>query len=230
MSKGFKFYLIVWAICFIVFNAVTFIIPTEINLISGSFFIGYIFIVIAFVGQLCCAYIAFKEDNLQKLFYNISLMAVSYTALLAMLIAGTICMFVPLFPLWLGTILCVLIAGISAVIILLTCFVINAVSNTDNEIKTKLYTIRTLTSEAEHIMLTAKNDEIKSICKKVYGALRYSDPMSNIALSEIGEQIQRQFVVFKDTVSVGDYEMLIEIADELLVLIDKRNKQCKLSK
>ena len=230
MSRTFKVYSAIWAICFATFNIIAFARPTFINIFTGSFWIGYLFIDIAFAGQLCCSYIAFKAENLQKTFYNVSLILVSYIALVLMLIAGSLCMVIPFFPVWLSVVICVLVASISASIIFVTCFVINVVSGIDNEIKTKTFAIKTLTADAEHLLSVAQSFELKKECEKVYENLRYSDPVSNTALSEINEQIQRQFSSFESAVNSADLELTVSIADELLVLIDKRNKQCRLLK
>ena len=230
MSRTFEVYSAIWAICFATFNIIAFARPTFINIFTGSFWIGYLFIDIAFAGQLCCSYIAFKDENLQKTFYNVSLILVSYIALVSMLIAGSLCMVIPFFPVWLSVVICVLVASISASIILVTCFVINVVSGIDNEIKTKTFAIKTLTADAEHLLSVAQSFELKKECEKVYENLRYSDPVSNTALSEINEQIQRQFSSFESAVNSADLELTVSIADELLVLIDKRNKQCRLLK
>lgn len=230
MYGTFKVYSAIWAICFVAFNIIAFARPTFINIFTGSFWIGYLFIDIAFAGQLCCSYIAFKAENLHKTFYNVSLILVSYIALVSMLIAGSLCMVIPFFPVWLSVVICVLVASISASIILVTCFVINVVSGIDNEIKTKTFAIKTLTADAEHLLSVAQSFELKKECEKVYENLRYSDPMSNTALSEINEQIQRQFSSFESAVNSADLELTVSIANELLVLIDKRNKQCILLK
>ena len=116
------------------------------------------------------------------------------------------------------------------VIILITCFVIDVVAGTDNEIKTKTFMIKSLTADAEHLLAAAQSAEIRNECEKVYEALRYSDPMSNVALQELNEQVQRQFSSFEDAVKSADLELTIMNCKELLVLIDKRNKQCKLLK
>ena len=54
MKKSLKFYAIVWALCLAVFNVITFVTPNEIGGVSkfcGSFWGGYIFITVAFIGQ-----------------------------------------------------------------------------------------------------------------------------------------------------------------------------------
>ena len=51
----------------------------------GAFWTGYIFITLAFIGQLVCSYFALKAESLQKMFYNIPLITISYTGLIVML-------------------------------------------------------------------------------------------------------------------------------------------------
>ena len=79
-------------------------------------------------------------------------------------------------------------------------------------------------------MSAAKTPELRAEVKKVYEAIRYSDPMSNAALEEINEQIQNQFSVFEDAVKSEDSELASSSSEELIVLMDKRNKKCKLIK
>lgn len=79
-------------------------------------------------------------------------------------------------------------------------------------------------------MSAAKTPELRAEVKKVYEAIRYSDPMSNAALEEINEQIQNQFSVFADSVKSEDSELASSSSEELIVLMDKRNKKCKLIK
>lgn len=71
MKKTFSYYSICWLIALAVFNVITFVTPNEIAGVSkftGAFWTGYIFITLAFIGQLGCAYKAFKAENLKKLF------------------------------------------------------------------------------------------------------------------------------------------------------------------
>ena len=73
MKKTFKYYFSVWAILLILFNAVAFVSGGVTNLekYTVSFWAGYIFITLAFIGQLMCAKVAFEAKNLTKLFYNV---------------------------------------------------------------------------------------------------------------------------------------------------------------
>lgn len=230
MTRTFKVYFMIWTICFLIFNIIIFISPLKINGISGNFWTGYIFIIFAFIGQLACSYIAFKEENIQKMFYNVSLVLVSYISFIALVIAGTLSFINPIMPLSIGITICMLMSGIFAVLVIVTCFVINVVYDIDDEIKAKTFAMKSLTANAEHLMQTSNSIEIKQICEKVYESLKYSNTMSDNSLKDINEQIQREFTSFENAVNDNDEELVNNISKQLLDLINKRNIQCKLIK
>ena len=77
---------------------------------------------------------------------------------------------------------------------------------------------------------TAKLPEIKDSAKKVYDALRFSDPMSNDALVDIESHIKEKFDVFMKAIKDENVKATESNAEELLVLICDRNNRCKLMK
>jgi len=229
MKKTFGFFSAIWAIALALFNVIVFVTP-NIAKFSETFWTGYIFITIAFIGQLICAFFAFKPSDKQKVFYNIPLVTIGYTGLIVMLVVGTICMIVPTLPNWIGIIVCLLVLGITSIAVLTATFAASVVTEIDQRIKTKTFFIKSLTVDAEHLMNTAKTNELKALAKKVYEAVRYSDPMSNAVLVEVEEKIQNGFSDFENAVNGEDFELASSTADELLSLIDVRNKKCKLLK
>lgn len=156
MKKNFKLYLCIWAIFLVIFNLVTFLTPNEVvglNKFDGAFWVGYIFITLAFIGQLVTAYFAFKEENMQKLFYKISLMRVSFIGLILTLVFGVACMAIPNVPNWLGIILCFAVLGFSTIAVLKAEIAIEEVIKIDEKIKTQTAFIKLLTVDAESLML-----------------------------------------------------------------------------
>lgn len=233
MKKSFKYYAVVWAIFLALFNLVCFITPNEvagITKFSNAFWVGYIFIMLAFVGQLVCAFFAFKADNLQKLFYNIPLITVSYTGLVLSVIFGGLCMVIPDLPNWLGAAVCATILAFMAVSVIKASAAGETVATIDEKVKAKTYFIKSLTADAESLMAQAKTPKLRAQAKRVYEAIHYSDPMSNAALVEMEEQLGREFEHFAELVRVGDDAAAENVVAELLVTIDRRNKKCKVLK
>ena len=79
-------------------------------------------------------------------------------------------------------------------------------------------------------MSRAKSETIKAKCKKVYEAVRYSDPMSSAALTSIESDITIKFSKLFEAVVSEDSEVAVTLADEIIILLGDRNKKCRLLK
>ena len=79
-------------------------------------------------------------------------------------------------------------------------------------------------------MARAQTEAAKAACKKVYEAVRYSDPMSSEMLSNVEGQITIKFAALSDAVAAGDDAAIDAAAKEVLILIQDRNNKCKLLK
>lgn len=232
MNKKFKYYALIWAILLAVFNVICFITPDEtagMSKFGGAFWAGYIFITIAFIGQLVCAYIALKTDDKTKLFYNIPIIRVSYTGLILTLVFGALCMAIPNLPNWVGIIVCVLVLAFTAIAVIKAKAASDVVENIDKKVKAQTLFVKSITVDAESLLARAATPEAKDACKKVFEAVRYSDPMSNDALAGVESQITLKFNELSEAVS-GGADNVKNIADELVILIGDRNKKCKLLK
>lgn len=232
MKKVFQKYLILWAVLFVLFQVTAFVSPgwSGVEKYTASFWIGYVGIVIAFVGQLVCTYFALKESDLQKTFYNISLITTSYSGLILTLILGGLCMLVSLLPYWVGVILCAAVLAINIIAVIKATIAIDAVSAVDEKIRTQTLFIKSQTVYAESLVTRAKSEAVKAECKKVYEAVRYSDPMSNSALASVESEITIKFSKLSDAVSSDNSAAATELADEIVILIGERNKKCRLLK
>ena len=234
MKKTFKFYLVVWATLLAAFNAIVFlarsVIPGFVVVYDARFWIVWSFIIISFTVNLISANMAFKEENLQKLFYNISLINTSYGGAVAMFVIGTILMLIPNCPYWIAAIVCIIIAIFNVFSVISAKVAVDAVSAVDTKIKVQTFFIKSLTADADNIMARATTPEIKAECKKVYESVRYSDPMSNDALAAIEGQISIKFNDFSEAVCNSDLDKVTALAKELTILIGDRNNKCKLLK
>lgn len=232
MKKAFKFYSIIWVVLLILFNVLSFVSMgwTGVEKYTPSFWIGYVFITIAFIGQIICSYFAFKGNDAKKTFYNISLVKASYTGLILSFVFGGICMLVSPLPYWVSIILCAVVLGLNIVAVLKAAIAIEIVNEVDEKVKTSVLFVKSLTADAEILLDRAKSENVKADCKKVYEAFRYSDPMSSNALATVENEISTKFSELSNAVASDNAEEVSEIAKELVALISERNKKCKLLK
>lgn len=233
MKKLFGYYVICWTILVVFFNLVVFIttnVIAEMNKFGEAFWVGYGFIMFMFAGQLLCSYFAFKEENRQKFFYSLPLITISYAATIVSIIVGTLCMAIPNLPNWVGIIVCLVVLIFSAVSIVKAKAAANVVSDMDKKIKVKSLFIKSLTIDVESLMARAKTDEASAELKKVYEAVKYSDPMSDEALTGIESQITLKFDLLSRAVAEGNIDEVKSLSRELIIFINDRNKKCKLLK
>lgn len=232
MKKAFKFYFVFWAILLALFNVIAFVSVgwKGVQKYTSSFWIGYIFITVAFIGQLVCTYFALKNNDVKKTFYNISLVSTSYIGLILSFIFGGLCMLLSLLPYWIGIILCAIVLAINVITVVKAAAAIDIVSSVDEKVKENTLFIKSLTVDAESLIARAKSEAVKAECKKVYEAVRYSDPMSNGALVSIESEITIKFAKLSEAVASEDSEEVVTLADEMIILIGDRNKKCKVMK
>lgn len=232
MKKNFKYYIIAWAVLLAVYNVVVFAIQPLTGFVKYDtvFWIAWALVIAAFVGQLICASLAFKAENSERLFLNIPLITESYTALIIMTVAGSVLMLIPNCPAWIVSVVCVVIFGFSAITIIKAKAAAENVSDVGEKVKGKTLFIKSLSVDAESLISRAQSEEIKADLKKVADAVRYSDPMSDDALSGIESRIMLKFDEFSRAVESGNGDAVRALGNELSILIADRNKKCRMLK
>ena len=180
----------------------------------------------AFIGQLICAYFAFRADSLNKFFYNVSLISLSYGGLVAMLVLGSLTMLIPDAFSFIGIIVCAVVLGVYIITVAMAKLAIEAVEQSEAKTKAQTQFIRLLTADAESLKGYATDDNARQACHKVYEAVRYSDPVSNPVLSGIESDISVKFSAFSDSVK-NSADNSRQLAEELCRLISERNAKVK---
>ena len=234
MKKNFKYYIACWGILVIAFQVLCFATPNKVEGFSkfgGGFWSGYIFIMIAFVGQLLCAYQALKKsETSRKMFYHLPLITVSYTGLILTLVFGGAAMAIPDLPNWVGMVICLLILVFTAISVIKANVAADLVERVDGKVERKTSSIKTLTVEAENLMSMAKSEAARKECKKVYEAVRCSDPMSSEELSVLEAKITVKMDELSETVKMDDEENVKEKVKEVMEILYERNSKCRVEK
>ena len=233
MKKGFRTYAAVWLIVLAAFNAVCFLTPRELagyTKLDAAFWTAYAVMTLAFIGQLACAFFAFRAKDARSFFYHIPLITVSYTGLIVSLAGGGITIVIPNLPAWVGAVIGVMVLCFTAAAVIKANAAAEIVKTLDEKVKAQTSLIRNLTAEAESLMSQAESEEAKAVCKKIYEVLRYSDPRSYPGLSAIESQITVKMNQFSVTAGTDDANMVKVIGNELVILLEERNRQCKVLK
>lgn len=234
MRKNFKYFGITWIVGFVLFNAITFLIPNEVFGITrfdkGVFWIAYALITVSFIAQLITAYKFIKADSNEKTFLNIPLLRTGYIAIIVSALVGLVFMIFPVIPVWIGAVVCLLVAGYFVIACVNASTVASVVSEVGKKVKEKTEFMRVAVVEAENIMARAATNEIKAGTKKVYEALKYSDPMSNPAFEDIEQEIDNDLKELKKAVTCNDSAKVLAVTTNILLNVKERNSKCKAMK
>ena len=232
MKKRFGLYIAAWAVLLALFNVIAFVSVgwTGQEKYTSSFWIGYVFITAMFIGQLICALLAFRADDAKKFFYNVSLIRTSYIGLIASFIFGGLCMLISPLPYWVGVLVCAIILVANVLSVIKATAAVGEVERIDEKVKTQTFFIKSLTVDADTLVARAKSEAVKAECKKVYEAIRYSDPMSNDALASVENDISAEFAKLTEAVKADDTDAVVASANEVIILVGNRDKKCKLLK
>lgn len=232
MKKAEKSYIFAWLIAAGVFNAIVFLTPDTYAgyyKYGGSFWSGYIGIMIALICNLFCAIQAFKAENLTKLFYNIPLIRISYIGLILTFIAGIASMVIPDLPNWVGMVACAVILAFTILALIKAEAAASLVASSDMQIKEETAFIRNLTVQAESLLNSSKEDNAKSIVKQVYESIRFSDPRSTSDVKYLEVKISDEFNNLKSAVQKNGSD-IDACAGNILQLLAERNSVLEKSK
>ena len=233
MNKYLKSYLLVWALVVVTFIAVALLVPQQIgmwNKNESSFWVTFVMILLVFVAQLGCSFLVFKKGNGQQKFLRLPIIYISYVALIVMLLVEIRCAVLPASQNWIGIILGLVILTFYGVAVLSTTTATGMIQETEQKIKTETSFIRSLGVDAELLQKKAGTSVLTEITKKVYEAIRYSDPHSNQTLAELEGRLSAAFVEFSEAVKEGDENLGKEKAESFLLLLNERNSKCRMLK
>lgn len=212
----------VLAIAFVLFNVIAFAVPTAK---TATFWIAYVFTVVAFALQIAIWKFAFKgADTLKSKFLGIPLISVGITYLIIQIIVFAVFMALPLRASWIALVVCALILGFSAICLIGTETGREEISRVEEKVEKKVFYIKSLQVDVEMLASAERDTDTKAALTKLAEKIRFSDPMSNEVLVELEAEISAKIKELKTA------ENKAEIITVLDSLITERNKKAKLLK
>lgn len=209
-----------------VYNLCVFLLATHY---TNAFWVSYIFTSIAFAVQLV-AFLIFNKSNANSKFLGLPLFYFVGGYFAVQLVAGIVFMLIPMSA-TLPLIIQVIILVVFLSVILTGAIAKEQFSRTEANINSAAFNIRTLAMNAEQLYLAEENGNKKAELKKLYEAIRYSDPMSTSeAIRKLDDQID---TAFKKVCSMTDACSESDLKKEIkpiLDLITKRNLLCRSGK
>ena len=221
MKNNKKSYLII-GIVFVLFSVIAFAIP---NPKTASFWIAYVFTVIAFDVQYLIWHKTSKEEQppvSHLLGYSVIHIGIVY--LLLQIITGLVFSIASSLPAWAAVIISIIILRVSAICLISSDMGITEVTRVEEKVNEKVLFIREIQTDIEILISREEDEAIKSKLVSLAEKVRFSDPMSNERLADIEKMIISKTVELK---LADDKEKLIK---EINLLLDERNQKCKIYK
>lgn len=216
-----KGYLIL-GILFLLVSIIAFAIPT---VKTTAFWIAYAFTIIAYVAQIGIWKIALdKEDTLKSKFLGFPVVHISVVYLIVQTTAFVVFMFALTLPTWSAVVACSCIAGVSAVCIIAADTGRSEIERVEAKVQQKMFYIKSLQVDVEMLADTEQDADTKKALEQLAEKIRFSDPMSHEQLAELENKI------FIDIASLKNTSDKTALISEITLLLNERNKKCKILK
>lgn len=222
-----RFYSVL-AILFVALSIIAFVLPLQKTVI---FWLSYIFAVIAIAVQIYAYPKAFDRPSVKSKFYGFPLARVSTIYLIAQLALSLIFMIVGKWvPIWIPVVLFVLMFCVTAIGFIAAEGVRDEVERQDVVHKANVSTMRALQSKAVFIASQCEDAETKKALDAFAEALRFSDPVSGDALTDIEENLTGLVEELGNAVMDKDFPAASTLCAKASALLADRNRMCKLNK
>ena len=217
-AKGY----VILGILFVLISIIAFAVPTAK---TATFWIAYVFTTIAFAAQIGIWKTALgKEETLKSKFLGFPVVHIGIVYAVIQVIAFAVFMFMLTLPAWSAIVVCSVIAGVSAVCMISSDAGSNEIEQVEAKVQKKVFYIRELQADVELLADNECATDTKTLLIQLAEKIRFSDPMSNEQLVDLENKISTKVAELKTASSK------LEIITELNLLLDERNKKCKVYK
>ena len=233
MNKSFKRYLLVDSLFATLFILLSLLIPfTKLNV--ASFVIVFIFALVAFAVQPLVAYYCCKDNNtLKSKFYSWPILKVGFIYLFAQLIISILIYVLGAFffiKAWIPLLICLVLAILTMIGLISTKTYKDEVERIESAQKETIKLFKNIKIELEFIVDSNKEESIRKDLDDLVELVKYSDPVSSDATNEIEQNILENINNLKELLTNAKFVEAKNTIENLVNLVNKRNKICKLNK
>ena len=220
----------IYAIIFVIYNILFWVIPFPKN--SASMVV-YVFSLLSIVTALGITYIAFAKGNgIKSKIYGFPIFKVGIMYAAIQIIFGIIIFVFGCFtevPVWISIVLSVILAGLVAIGVIATDNARDIIDEQEAETIRRTKTVTQFRLSIDNIVDMCKDAELKKKLSYLSEDFKYSDPMSAPELEEIEKKIKDAVDELKYFVDNGD-ETASDKAEQIKIMLADRNRQCKMYK
>lgn len=229
MKKNTSRFFIVLGIILVVFSIIAFAVPFSM---TGSFWMGYIFGVIAIALQVYVFQVAFADGNSAKSkFYGFPIAKIGVFYLVAQLIISIIEMAVAsVIPVWVSVVINVLVLAVAVIGCIAAEITKDEVVRQDVQIKKDVSNMRELQSLSASLVNLSNDTSIKAMLQDLADEFKYSDPVSSDASLPLEKNLISMLNGLKQSLTTGDTSSASSVCTSIKNGLAERNRVNKLSK
>lgn len=218
---------LIYLIVFGVVNMLVFFVFDEKNSI---FWVSYGFMCVAFAAQIVSMFLAFRALETEAVFFGIPLASLSLFYFFAAVFTAAVFMVFQKAPLKLALALQIIILAVYAVVAILSLMSRDVVQDVNDQIKVSVTGIRTMQVDVETLMGYVDDAALKNSLRKLSETIRYSDPMSNDAVTAIEDEIMQAISELRVLCENGQNAEASQACRDVELLFVQRNKLLKATK
>ena len=209
--------------------AVVFLIPFRRD--NAVFWVSFVFALAAMAAQVYVVRAAFGGRDAKSRFYGFPIARVGFVYLIAQVVLSIVFMALAgNVRLWLPLLLYIVLAGAAALGFIATDVTRDEIQRQDAVLKANVSAMRSIQSKASALLGVTQDAQMRKAVEKLSDALRYSDPVSSPAISEIESDLAACVDELQKAVVDGDKASALALAEKAGNILIERNRQCKLAK
>ena len=229
MKKNAIRWWVVLGVVLVVYNVLAFALPFPK---TAVFAVSYLFTMIAILAQIYVIRTAFyRGEGVKSKFYGFPIAKLGVIYLAVQLIAGLVFMALGLIvPVWLPLALYVVLLGVAAVGFVAADAARDEVVRQEVKLEKDVSRMREFQAKGRALVALNQVPEAARPLEKLAEDLRFSDPVSSEALTEIEDQLAECLAQLQEAVSAQKTEQILSVCREAERILAERNQLCKLSK
>ena len=229
MNKNAIRWWVVLGVVLVVYNVLAFALPFPK---TAAFAVSYLFTTIAILAQIYVIRTAFyRGEGVKSKFYGFPIAKLGVIYLAVQLIAGLVFMALGLIvPVWLPLALYVVLLGVAAVGFVAADAARDEVVRQEVKLEKDVSRMREFQAKGRALVALNQVSEAARPLEKLAEDLRFSDPVSSEALTEIEDQLAECLAQLQEAVSAQKTEQILSVCQEAERILAERNQLCKLNK
>ena len=218
---------LIYAILLSVFNMLVFVIFKKH---TSVFYMSYGFMTLAFVVQIVSMLLTFKKTDVDTIFFGIPLASFSIFYLIAELCVGAIFMVFQNVGTTIPLVIQIFILAAYLIVAIIALMARDTVQEIGDNVKEKVVQLKSVRVDVDVLLESCSDSELKTKLKKLSETIRYSDPMTNDAITDVEQLIQQKVSELRIYCENNEIEEAKKTCSSLEMLYVERNKKLMISK